>query len=99
MRILYRNREAWVDFGDHPWRTELEPQEQEVLSAFQAALPNPPETIPLADGIGFYCLTSNGKWDHDERSTMYAEYGWCTDAQSPLPWEAVSVPPSKSRKL
>lgn len=86
MRILYRDREAWVDFSEEPWRAEVEPREQEVLTAFLATLPKVPDTIPLADGIGFYSLTSTGKWIYEERPTMFAEYGWCSDVKSPLPW-------------
>jgi hypothetical protein len=87
MRILYRSDGiAWVDLCEQPWRTELEPQEQEVLAAFWAALPDVLERIDLADGIGFFMLTSSGKWIYDDRPTMFAEYGWCSDVQSPLPW-------------
>jgi hypothetical protein len=86
MRILYRDRAAWVDFSEHPWRTELEPQEQQVLAAFSAALPDMLDRIDLTDGIGFFSLISSGKWIYDDRPTMFAEYGWCSDVQSPLPW-------------
>jgi hypothetical protein len=87
MRILYRHDgTAWVDLREQPWRTELEPQEQEVLAAFSAALPDVLDRIDLADGIGFFTLTSSGKWIYDDRPTMFAEYGWCSDVQSPLPW-------------
>src|ERR1700674_2747033 len=33
MRILYRNRTAWVDLGEEPEGTELEPWEREALQA------------------------------------------------------------------
>jgi hypothetical protein len=102
MRILYRSdgSTARADLSEEPWRTELEPQEREVMTAFLAALPNLPETIPLADGIGSYSLTSTGKWNYDDLPTMYAEYGWYVDAQSLLPWDTGSEPtPSRKRKF
>jgi hypothetical protein len=87
VRILYRSDgTVWIDLREQPWCTELQPQEQEVLAPFAAALPEVLERIDLADGIGFFTLTSSGKWVYDDRPTMFAEYGWCSDVQSPLPW-------------
>jgi hypothetical protein len=95
MRILYRSDgTARVDLSEEPWRTEPEPQEREVLVAFSAALPDVPEEIDLADGIGFYTLSYAGKWTGEEPPTMYAEYGLCVAVESPLPWP----PPTEEQK-
>jgi hypothetical protein len=96
VRILYRSdgSAARVDLSEEPWRTELDPQERELLVAFSAALPDIPEEIDLADGIGFYMLTHSGKWTQDQIPTMYAEYGLCVDFESPLPWP----PPTEEQK-
>jgi hypothetical protein len=94
MRILYRDRKAWIDLSEEPWRTEPEPQKREVLVALSAALPDVPDQIDLADGIGFYTLSYSGRWTDDPGPTMYAEYGLCVDVESPLPWP----PPTEEQK-
>jgi hypothetical protein len=85
MRILYLDRTAWADLSEEPQGYALDSREREALAAFSAALPNVPERIDLADGIGFFMLTSSGKWIYDEEPTMYAAYGLCVDVESPLP--------------
>jgi hypothetical protein len=41
-----------------------------------------------------------GKWIYEKEPTMFAEYGWCVDAESLLPWDTGSEPtPSRKRKL
>ena len=84
MKILYRDRKAWLEPVEQS--AGLEPQEREALAIFSAALPNVPTSIDLADGILSYQLISNDRVDDADELTMVAEYHWNVDAQSPLPW-------------
>jgi hypothetical protein len=96
MRILYRDRKAWLDAVEQT--AGLETQEREALAIFSAALPNVPASIDLADGILSYQLTSNDRVDDADEPTMVAEYQWNVDAQSPLPWEPASPSLPKKRR-
>jgi hypothetical protein len=87
VRILYRDREARVDLREES-RTELEPDERVVLQAFEHALPNPPERIPLgSDGVAEYVLLETGIWTYDGDGIRFAEYTLAIrGGESPLPW-------------
>jgi hypothetical protein len=75
VRILYRDREAWVDLREEPEGTEAEPWEQEALQAFLDALPNLPKEIEVCEGRAYYWLQQTGFWRYDHKETAhFAEY-------------------------
>jgi len=88
VRILYRDREAWVDLGEEPQGTELEPWEREALQAFTDALPNLPKEIEVSEGRAFYWLHQTGLWPYDDKkTTCFADYLMAVPGSaSPLPW-------------
>jgi hypothetical protein len=96
VRILYRDREAWVDLCEEPEGTEPEPSEIDALRAFTLALPAPPRRIPIGSsyGVAEYLLLDSGVWPHEE-GTRFATYTMRIEGgESPLPYH----PPSEEQK-
>src|SRR6266853_509033 len=66
MRILYRDREAWVDLSEEPEGTDHEPWEREALQGFTVALPNAPKEIEVSEGRAFYWLRQTGVCPYED---------------------------------
>jgi len=73
MRILYRDREAWVDLSEEPEGTDHEPWEREALQGFTVALPNAPKEIEVSEGRAFYWLRQTGVCPYED-DACFAEY-------------------------
>ena len=87
MRILYRDREAWVDLSEEPEGTDHEPWEREARQGFTVALPNPPKEIEVSEGRAFYWLRQTGASPYDDKqATYFAEYVMAVpNSRSPRP--------------